>query len=55
MAYFCSTAEEELVRVNAISDGAPYERYPVENDWRFCRILEQKLFEYVQDNSKHNE
>lgn len=55
VSYLCSATEEELVRVNAVCDGTSDERNPVENDRRFCRVLEQKLIEDVQNNGKYEE
>lgn len=52
--YLFSTTKEELVRVNAISDSAPKEGYPVKDQRRLIGIFEEQLVEDVEDNGKHH-
>lgn len=49
------TAEEELVRINAVCDGASDERHPVKDDWRFILVLEDYLREDIYHYSYRNE
>ena len=48
------TAEEESIRVNAVDNGTPKERNPMEHNGRLVRILEQKLIEDVKDDREYN-
>lgn len=42
-AHLFAGTEEELVRVNTITDGAADEGEPVEDDWGLVGVLEEQL------------
>ena len=50
-----ATPKEKLVRINAVSDGAPDERHPVENNGRFLWVAEKQLVEDVEDDCEDEE
>lgn len=47
--------KEERIWVNAIRDRAANNRKPVEDDWRLVRVLEEELFQDVQNNDQDEE
>lgn len=47
--------EEELVRVDAVGDGAADDGDPVEHERRLVGVLEQQLLEDVEDDSEQEE
>lgn len=54
-AHLFPAVKEELVRVHAISDSAADEGHPVENDRRLLRVLNEKLLQDIQHDSKNDE
>lgn len=48
--HFGSRSEEELVRVHAIGDCTPNERNPVKDNRWFFSVVEDKLFDHIEDN-----
>ncbi|KAI4169714.1 MAG: hypothetical protein LQ348_007228, partial [Seirophora lacunosa] len=44
-----------LIRINAIRDGAPDERDPMENQRRFLRDLEQQLAQDIEEDDEEEE
>ena len=55
MTCLFSTAEEEVVRIFAITDGATDEWKPVEHNWRTARILEVLLSQDVPQHRSHHQ
>lgn len=53
--YLFPTGEEELVGVNSVGDGAPYQREPVEDDWGLVGVLEQELAQDVDEDGEDEE
>ncbi len=46
------TTEEEFIGIDAVGNGAPDERYPVEHNWRFLGISNEQLAQDVEDDDK---
>jgi len=53
--YLLTTGKEELVWVNAVWNGAANDRNPVEYERRFIWILEEKLFQYIDEDGDDDE
>lgn len=54
-AHLFAGIEEELVRVNTITDGAANEGEPVENDGGLVGVLEQELAQDIDHDGQGNE
>lgn len=51
-SYLFAASKEELIRVDAISDGASNDGHPVEDNRRLIWVLEKKLMQDVEDYRK---
>lgn len=53
--HLCAAAEEELVRVDAIADGAANKGEPVKDHRRLMGVLEQQLAQDIDHNGEGDE
>ena len=52
MNYLLPRTEEKFVWIDSIADGAANEGYPVENDWRFVWLFDEKMLKHIDQNCK---
>lgn len=55
IAHLFAGIEEELVRVDTVTDGAANEGEPVEDDWGLVGVLEEQLAQHIDHDGQCDE